>query len=198
MSHQSTSSSPSNAAKKEWARSNETPGAARLAGQDIGENFSEMKAEIERLTNIVAEVAAHRARQASDMAEQGIDAARQHVRAYPWTSVAVAGIAGALIAVATQSARQNEPNSWRQLRRSARRQLNDLKRFTPLVQVADVSSVLPNVRMPSIDVASKTRSLADGIERMVTALADFDPRAAKGPFVDAIQQVMKSLPTSRA
>lgn len=151
--------------------------------------LSELRAEIDRMSGEIAEITERRIRRTADAAERGLDSARAGIQAYPWTSLVAAGFVGALAALATQSNHSTDTTRWKQVRNSARRNFDELQRYAPLVQVGDLGSSLPNVR-------AQARSLGEGLEKMVGALADFDPKTAPGPLVEAARKLLDLIPRS--
>ena len=134
-----------------------------------------MREEVERLAGIVGGIIDRRSRDAARAAESSKVVLRRAIRHQPWTSLAVAGATGALLAIAVTrpSASRSRSRGWRTLD----------SYMTP-----DAQSTLGNLR------SSLSRdSLATRLEQVADAIANIDPAAATSPIVSAANRVLKAL-----
>lgn len=154
-------------------------GAAALA------DLSDIKSEIERLSNVVAEITSARARQTVTVVDDGLNGVRGAVRQNPWASLGIAGIAGIVIAIAT-TPRSVEANRLDRLRRSALRSIDRFDARSLMPDVRDLRGYVPDLVAPRL-------SFADRVEKLGNAIADLDPKTATAPFIEAARGIWDTI-----
>lgn len=152
-------------------------------------DLSDVKREIERLSNVVADIAESRARQAVTAVDDGMNGVRSAIRQNPWTSIGIAGVVGIVIALATTS-RSVDARHLGRLHRSARRSFNRFDARSLIPDMQDLRGYLP-------DIPISKSSLADRAEKLGNAIADIDPKAAAGPLLEAARGISQAISRMR-
>jgi hypothetical protein len=109
--------------------------------------------------------------------------------------MAIAGAAGANLAIATISRSPTERSYLRQLKRSARRQFNSLHDVAR--QAGPFVPAIPDVRS-YVSSSMPKASLADYAERLGNAISQLDPETAAGPLMDAARRVSDAISKIKA
>ena len=130
-------------------------------------SLADLKAQLATLSDEVSTMVANRARQASEIADAGVDAARETVNDYPLAAIAAAFAAGALVGLALTS-RPTPTRRW--IGQDVR---------------SDLANYADELR-GSLRNAARGTSMADNLERLSSALSAVDAKATVGPAVDRL------------
>lgn len=139
------------------------------------QRLQELQDEIEQLAGSVRTAVERRARQAVEAAEATADYMRDSIRRQPWLMLAIAGAAGAALALAIV---RPKPRSLMASR------LQPISQYIP----DDLGASLRNAG------ARSAESLAMRLERLADAIVSFDPeQASSHPLVAAMSRWVKSI-----
>ncbi len=121
------------------------------------DTLSALRQELQNLTTTVADLTSKGAARAGELATAGTQRVRQDIEANPWTSIAIAAAAGAIIAFAVIPKR---PRGFR---------YNDRASYTMDDIGASLRQAAPR--------AGITQSLVARLERVVDSISTIDPAA---------------------
>ena len=169
------------------------------AGHDDQAVLDDLRAQYEKLSNEVAAIVSERSGQAAQLAQDGADELRSHIRSAPGTSIALAAFAGGLVAVIAAS-RRADP-TWQD---SAR---NTAHRYQAALRNADINELADRLRQTAESSLASTRNQAAGImpglERLAQSLSSMDsstfgPAIEKGSsWLKAVWDKLPPAPTSK-
>ncbi len=168
-------------------------------GQDEQALLDELCVQYQTLRDEVAAVVAQRSQQAVQLAQAGADGLRSNIRSAPGTSIALAAIAGGLIAVLATS-RRVEP-TWREAAQTSAR--NAAHRAQTSLRSVDIDALADRIRHSAESSFSNARDQASGIvpglERLAHTISTMDASALT-PAIEKgtswIKSVWDKLPTS--
>ena len=143
--------------------------------------LTELRATLERLTHDVALVAERRAAAAAKCVADGADGLRSGIRQAPVTSLAVAVVAGALLAVVLTTGRSAEP-AWRQ---SARRYGSAMR--------DEMDAMMVGARRAADDARASTAGIMPSVERLAQTLAQMDVSSTLAPAVEKGSAILRSM-----
>lgn len=174
-----------------------SPGAGDQENQAI---LDELRAQYESLREEVAATVSKRAQQAAQLAQDGAGELRSQIRSAPGTSLALALIAGGLVAVLITS-RRTEPAWTERIQDSARDAAN---RYQTAFRNADFNDLAGQVRRAAESSYAGARDQAAGmvptIERLAHSLStmdssSFSPAIEKGTsWLKAVWDKLPSVP----
>ena len=150
------------------------------ASQDDQAVLAELRAQYEKLRNEVGTIVAERSEQAAQLAQDGADELRSYIRSAPGTSIALAALAGGLVAVIATS-RRADP-TWQD---SAR---NTAHLYQAALRNTDINELADRLRQTAESSLASTRDQAAGImpglERLAQTLSTMD----SSTFAPAIEK----------
>ncbi|MGE3067372.1 MAG: hypothetical protein AB7K67_17465 [Hyphomicrobiaceae bacterium] len=137
-------------------------------GQGDGDRLAALRAEVEDIAASVADIARKRG-------AEGVGLVRGSIEERPWTSLAVAGAAGALLALAVIPARSAARSRWQQL---------DPRNY-------DYDDMARSIRR---SIAVETRPLAARVETLMNSLAGLDTRDITGsPMFEKAKSLLQAV-----
>ncbi|MEQ1696344.1 MAG: hypothetical protein ABL901_10945 [Hyphomicrobiaceae bacterium] len=155
-----------------------------VGGHDDQAALDELRAQYEQLRGEVAAVVAKRTHQAAQLAQAGTDGLRSQIRSAPGTSLALAVIAGGLIAVLVTNRRAERTWSER-VQDTARDAAN---RTQSAFHNADINDLASRLRRSAESSFAQTREQAAGVipglERLAQSLSTMD----SSTFTPAIEK----------
>jgi ElaB/YqjD/DUF883 family membrane-anchored ribosome-binding protein len=207
MSNYTSPSAPTNpSATNSLGRTRSSPGqatakASSIKGAGAAQEGTEqdsvdmLRSELERLSQVIGTIARQRTNQAAGLVNDGLDTTRDAIRQSPWSSIAIAGAGGAILAIATTSRSPSERSYLRHMQRSARRRFNSLHDVA--MQAGPFVPPIPDVRS-YISGSMPKASLADYAERLGNAISQLDPETAAGPLIDVARRVSEAISKNKA
>jgi ElaB/YqjD/DUF883 family membrane-anchored ribosome-binding protein len=176
------------------AGSSELPKSARATtgnNHDRSDEYAELRRELAAIAGDVKSIVETRAAQvqqlATDTAEAGLDATRETIRDYPVTSIAVAAILGAALAIALTPA-PRRPSL-------AARIGNFGSHYVPDVTRADLNDMARHLQR-SASQAVQGSPLAAAFERVVDSVSSIDPKSSLTPALEKAGAWLSSLRAS--
>lgn len=135
--------------------------------------LSELKRELDKLSREVTRIAASRAERASALAESGVSTTRETIAEYPIPAMVGAFAVGALLGLAlvpssSSSNTRHLSRSWtdREIREELQNYAEDLRR--------------------NVQRSVRGSTIADGLERLASALSATDARSSIQPALDRV------------
>lgn len=154
------------------------------SGQDEQVLLDDLRAQYEALRDEVALVVSHRSQQALDLAHDSADALRSSIRSAPGTSIALAAVAGGLIA-ALLTSRRAEPTWTDSVQTSAQKIAH---RAHGVWRSPDIEALADRLRHSADNsIASaqgQVSGIVPGLERLAQTISSMDTSA----FTPAIEK----------
>lgn len=174
----------------------EVGGAASIGPSTTGNDeqalLDELRAQYEKLRDEVAAVVSHRTQQARDLAQDGADGLRSSIRAAPGSSIALAAVAGGLIAVLLTS-RRPEP-TWSDTFQSSAGKF--AHRAQAALRTADIEALADQLRQSADNSFASARGqmsgIVPGLERLAEKLSSMDA-SALSPAIEKSASWLKSV-----
>lgn len=147
---------------------------------DMVQVLSELRTTLAKLRSDVAAVAERRAAAVATSVADGAEQLRGEIRKAPGIAIAVAALAGILIAVAVTSGRPQEP-AWRQTARRYRSAMSD-----------DVDALMAQASRVGGGVRDATSGLMPSIERLAQKLSEMDLNNQLAPALEKGSTLLRS------
>ena len=155
-----------------------------VTGHDEQALLDDLRAQYEALRDEVAAVVSHRSQQALHLAQDGTDGLRSSIRSAPGTSIALAAVAGGLLAVLVTS-RRAEPTWSDTVQTSARKIAH---RAQTALRSADIEALADRLRHSADNSIASARGqvsgIVPGLERLAHTISSMDASA----FTPAIEK----------
>jgi ElaB/YqjD/DUF883 family membrane-anchored ribosome-binding protein len=164
-----------------------TIGAATGNGHDRSAEYAELRRELGMIASNVSIIIETRAAQAKQMAaeaaEAGLETTRETIRDYPVTSIAVATILGAAIAIVLTAPPRRPSLTAR------------LGHYIPEITRADLNDMARQLQR-SASHAVHGSSLSSAFERVVESVSSIDPKSSLTPALEKAGAWLSSLRTA--
>jgi ElaB/YqjD/DUF883 family membrane-anchored ribosome-binding protein len=162
--------------------SNDTSGAYDAHGSDheFTGTLSELRASLDKLKADVTSVAERRASAIAKSVTKSADQLAVEIRKAPGTSIAIATLAGVLLAVVITSGRPAEP-TWRRTARAYQDQAR-----------GELDALMARARHVADDARGTASGIMPSVERLVKNFSEMDVNSTLAPAIEKGSTMMRT------